>query len=82
MSVHSTGLSKIGGSLPLLCSKHEAGLLLGGRARSTVDHLIATGKIKAKKDGKRVLPVVQSIVDYVASLPDVEPQSHSEAEAA
>jgi hypothetical protein len=56
----------------ILCSRREAGQILGGRSPSSIDYLIAAGKIQAKRDGKRVLPVIQSVVDYARTLPDAE----------
>jgi hypothetical protein len=43
--------------------------MLGDRSISTIDDLIARGKIQAVKDGKRTLPIVQSLIDYMHSLP-------------
>ena len=53
---------------PLLCSI-EAGTAIIGRSERFIIDAIATGKIKAVKSDRRTLLLVQSLKDYVASLP-------------
>ena len=53
---------------PLLCSI-QAGITIIGRSERFIIDAIATGKIKAVKSDRRTLLVVQSLRDYVASLP-------------
>jgi hypothetical protein len=53
---------------PLLCSVQAATALIGRCERSIID-AIARGEIKAVKSDRRTLVVVQSLKDYVASLP-------------
>jgi hypothetical protein len=53
---------------PLLCSI-AAGITILGRSERFIIDAIATGKIKAVKSDRRTLLIVQSLKDYVASLP-------------
>lgn len=53
---------------PLLCSI-QAGTAIIGRSERFIIDAIARGKIKAVKSDRRTLLVVQSLKDYVASLP-------------
>ena len=53
---------------PVLCSIEEATIICGRSKRFIID-AIARGLIDAKKSDKRVLPVVQSLKDYIAALP-------------
>jgi hypothetical protein len=53
---------------PVLCSIEEATVICGRSKRFIID-AIARGLIDAKKSDKRVLPVVQSLKDYIAALP-------------
>jgi hypothetical protein len=53
---------------PLLCSV-EAATAIIGRGQTFILDAIATGKLKAVKSDRRTLLVVQSLRDYVASLP-------------
>jgi hypothetical protein len=53
---------------PMLCSIQAAIKILGRSERSIID-MIARGEIEAVKSDRRTLVVVQSLKDYVASLP-------------
>lgn len=53
---------------PLLCSV-EAATAIIGRGQTFVIDAIARGTLKAVKSDRRTLLVVQSLKDYVASLP-------------
>ena len=53
---------------PLLCSV-AAGTAIIGRSERFIIDAIAIGKIKAVKSDRRTLLLVQSLKDYVASLP-------------
>ena len=53
---------------PLLCSIKAAITILGRSERFIID-AIARGELKAVKSDRRTLLVVQSLKDYVASLP-------------
>jgi hypothetical protein len=53
---------------PMLCSVQAAVKILGRSERSIID-AIARGQIHAVKSDRRTLVVVQSLKDYVASLP-------------
>src|SRR5262245_14277631 len=53
---------------PLLCSVQAATAMIGRSERFIID-AIARGIIKAVKSDRRTLVVVQSLKDYVASLP-------------
>jgi hypothetical protein len=53
---------------PLLCSI-KAGQSIIGRSERFIIDAIATGKLKAVKSDRRTLLVVQSLKDYVDSLP-------------
>lgn len=53
---------------PLLCSI-KAGVAILGRSERTIVDMIALGQIKAVKSDRRTLLVVQSLRDYVATLP-------------
>jgi hypothetical protein len=53
---------------PMLCSIQAAIKVLGRSERSVID-MIARGDIRAVKSDRRTLVVVQSLKDYVASLP-------------
>jgi hypothetical protein len=53
---------------PLLCSI-QAGTAIIGRSERFIIDAIARGKLKAVKSDRRTLLVVQSLRDYVASLP-------------
>ena len=53
---------------PLLCSI-QAGTAIIGRSERFIIDAIAQGKLKAVKSDRRTLLVVQSLKDYVASLP-------------
>ncbi len=53
---------------PLLCSIQAGTAILGRPERFIID-AIARGMIKAVKSDRRTLLVVQSLKDYVASLP-------------
>lgn len=52
----------------ILVSIPEAGLLIG-HGRTFVYELIRTGKLQAKKSGKRRLVVVASLKQYAVNLP-------------
>ena len=54
--------------VPLLCSIKAGCALLGVSDRFIID-AIATGKIKAVKNERRTLLVVQSVKDYAKKLP-------------
>jgi len=54
--------------VPLLCSI-QAGVAILGRSERAIIDMIARGEIKAVKSDRRTLLVVQSLKDYVASLP-------------
>ncbi len=56
---------------PPVMSLKQTGRYLGDRSESTVRDLIAAGKIRALKDGKRLLPITESCDAYLASLPVV-----------
>jgi len=53
---------------PLLCSI-QAGTAIIGRSERFIIDAIARGKIKAVKSDRRTLLDVQSLKDYVKSLP-------------
>jgi hypothetical protein len=53
---------------PLLCSVQAATAMIGRSERFIID-AIACGTLKAVKSDRRTLLVVQSLRDYVASLP-------------
>ena len=53
---------------PLLCSI-QAGTAVIGRSERFIIDAIARGKLKAVKSDRRTLLVVESLKDYVASLP-------------
>jgi hypothetical protein len=53
---------------PLLCSI-QAGITILGRSERFIIDAIARGELKAVKSDRRTLLVVQSLKDYVASLP-------------
>jgi hypothetical protein len=53
---------------PLLCSIEAATAIIGRGERFVID-AIARGVIKGVKSDRRTLVVVQSLKDYVASLP-------------
>jgi hypothetical protein len=53
---------------PLLCSIQVGSAILGRSKRFIID-AIARGKLKAVKSDRRTLLVVESLKDYVASLP-------------
>jgi len=53
---------------PMLCSIQAATKIIGRCERSIID-AIARGEIQAVKSDRRTLVVVQSLKDYVASLP-------------
>ena len=53
---------------PLLCSI-QAGTAVIGRSERFIIDAIARGTLKAVKSDRRTLLVVQSLRDYVASLP-------------
>jgi hypothetical protein len=53
---------------PMLCSVQAAMALIGRSERFVID-AIATGMLQAVKSDRRTLLVVQSLKDYVASLP-------------
>jgi hypothetical protein len=53
---------------PLLCSI-QAGTAIIGRSERFIIDAIARGQIQAVKSDRRTLLVVQSLKDYVASLP-------------
>jgi hypothetical protein len=53
---------------PMLCSV-EAATVLIGRGQTFIIDAIAKGTLKAVKSDRRTLVVVQSLKDYVASLP-------------
>jgi len=53
---------------PLLCSI-QAGVAILGRSERFIIDAIARGQLKAVKSDRRTLLVVQSIKDYVATLP-------------
>jgi hypothetical protein len=53
---------------PLLCSI-QAGTAIIGRSERFIIDAIARGTIQAVKSDRRTLLVVQSLRDYVASLP-------------
>ena len=53
---------------PLLCSV-QAGTAIIGRSERFIIDAIARGTIQAVKSNRRTLLVVQSLKDYVATLP-------------
>jgi hypothetical protein len=53
---------------PMLCSV-AAGVALIGRSERAVIDMIARGQLQAVKSDRRTLIVVQSLRDYVATLP-------------
>jgi hypothetical protein len=53
---------------PLLCSI-QAGTAVIGRSERFIIDAIARGKLKAVKSDRRTLLIVESLKDYVASLP-------------
>ena len=53
---------------PMLCSVQAATAMIGRGERFVID-AIARGTLKAVKSDRRTLLVVQSLKDYVASLP-------------
>jgi hypothetical protein len=53
---------------PMLCSIQAATKIVGRCERSIIDS-IARGEIQAVKSDRRTLILVQSLKDYVASLP-------------
>jgi hypothetical protein len=53
---------------PLLCSI-QAGTAIIGRSERFIIDAIARGKLQAVKSDRRTLLVVQSLRDYVATLP-------------
>ena len=53
---------------PMLCSVEAATKLIGRGERFVID-AIARGTLQAVKSDRRTLLVVQSLKDYVASLP-------------
>jgi hypothetical protein len=53
---------------PLLCSI-QAGTAIIGRSERFIIDAIARGQLQAVKSDRRTLLVVQSLKDYVASLP-------------
>ncbi len=53
---------------PLLCSI-EAAMAMTGRGQTFIIDAIATGRLRGVKSDRRTLVVVQSIHDYVNSLP-------------
>lgn len=53
---------------PLLCSI-QAGTAIIGRSERFIIDAIARGMLKAVKSDRRTLLVVQSLRDYVATLP-------------
>jgi hypothetical protein len=53
---------------PMLCSIKAAIVILGRSERAIID-MIARGQLQAVKSDRRTLLVVQSLKDYVASLP-------------
>jgi hypothetical protein len=53
---------------PLLCTI-QAGTTIIGRSKRAIADMIARGQIQAVKSDRRTLLVVQSLKDYVASLP-------------
>jgi hypothetical protein len=53
---------------PLLCSI-KAAIAIIGRSERTIIDMIARGQLQAVKSDRRTLLVVQSLKDYVASLP-------------
>ena len=68
---------------PMLCSIQAAIKILGRSERSIID-MIARGDIEAVKSDRRTLVVVQSLKDYVASLPKAKgtPNNYRQREAA
>jgi excisionase family DNA binding protein len=57
---------------PPVMSMKAARAYLGGRSESTLRDLIAAGKIKAVRDGGRILVVTASMDEYAATLPLAE----------
>ena len=53
---------------PLLCSV-QAGVTILGRSERFIVDAIARGQLQAVKSDRRTLLVVQSLKDYVATLP-------------
>jgi len=51
--------------------RHDAAAMLG-EGVSKIDMLIATGQVQAKKSGRNLLIVVESLERYVAGLPPAE----------
>ncbi len=61
---------------PPVMGMSDGAAYLGGRSESTVRDLLAQGKIRAVRDGKRRLLVTESLDEYLAALPpadDVKP---------
>ena len=54
---------------PLTITVNEA-VRVSGRSRSEIYRNLASGKIKAKKDGKRTLILFDSLKQSIANLPD------------
>jgi hypothetical protein len=48
-----------------------------GEGVSKIDMLISTGQIQAKKSGRNLLIIVESLERYVARLPPAELNAHS-----
>lgn len=57
---------------PIFVGLEDAAVVLGC-GRTTFYKLIANGEIRAVKQGRRTLIRVESLRDYAATLPDIEP---------
>ena len=55
---------------PPVFTMQRAREFLGEKSQTNMRHLIATGKIRALRDGKKLLPTVASLKAYLDSLPD------------
>jgi hypothetical protein len=54
---------------PLTITVSEA-VRISGRSRSEIYRNLASGKLRAKKDGKRTLILFESLKQSIATLPD------------
>ncbi len=60
---------------PITVRRREAAAMLGV-GTSTLDELIATSQIDARKAGKNLLILVSSLEDYVSKLPPAKLNSY------
>jgi hypothetical protein len=65
-STQNTGLQPIG------CTVREA-TQISGLGRTELYDVIRKKKVQAKKSGSRTIVIVESLRDYVLSLPDFDP---------